>query len=57
MVSKFIHHIYFNIRQEGKMSTQSKTRLKNMTKKYIKDITQDFDFEQATSGRSPRIGL
>ena len=44
----FIHQIYNNIRQEGKMSTLSKTQLKAIIKKYVQDFINDFELEQAT---------
>jgi hypothetical protein len=49
--TKFIYQIYFNIRQEGKMSTQPKARLKNMIKKYVKDIIHDFERKQSLGGK------
>ena len=39
------------------MSTLSKTRLKNIIKKYIQDTIHDFDLEKTTSARSLRSGM
>ena len=39
------------------MSTLSKTRLKNMIKKYIQDVIHDFELEQVTIERSLRSGM
>jgi hypothetical protein len=39
------------------MSTLSKTRLKNMIKKYIQDVIHDFELEQATIERPLRSGM
>jgi len=39
------------------MSTLSKTRLKNITKKYIQDVIHDFELNQITNARSLRSGM
>jgi len=36
------------------MSTLSKTRLKNIIKKYIQDVIHDFELKQITSAKSFR---
>ena len=48
---------YYNIRQKGKMSTPSKTQLKNMIKKYLQDFIHDSEIEQTRDGRLSRIGI
>ena len=39
------------------MSTLSKTRLKNIIKKYVQDFIHDFEIEQTTGGRSLRADM
>lgn len=44
--TKFFCQIYSNIRQEGKMSTLSNTRLKNIIRNYMLDFIHYFELEQ-----------
>lgn len=50
-ITDFIHQIFNNIRQEGKMSTLSKDQLQTIIKEYVKDFTEGFELEEATNSR------